>query len=381
MEGFSIKGDDIAPPCGHYHSVEAWQASLDKLFVAGPRKAPLFALKCLSCKETLALPFLRKVGSQAFLTELEAVLRTIPKTTNPSSLDDFNYTFDDKGSLITKDGTTFHYVSETHYSRLGDMVTTEIQNRMKSLHNMKEVLLPDSEAPHTSNVFHSENLTSADRIVLLIQGSGAVRAGQWARALCLNASLNEGSILPYLQRLHARGIAVVVFNPNLNHHLDIEDLSARDPFAYWTNPSKTVDLPVKSRHRIPGSSSPEEHCASVVDALVKSSKAPLSIIAHSYGGVCTLALLKQRPELLQRVQCVAFTDAVHSAGMASSAIRTFLKERAINWVQSHEALDTPCPEQDGHSGCQCVSAGSPQHEYTSYAAIDSVFRFLDERFK
>lgn len=65
-------------------------------------------------------------------------------------------------------------------------------------------------------------LISIDKIVwlvtqLIIQGSGAVRAGMWARAVCINDSLEMGSILPYLVRAKKNGLGVIVFNPNLNH--------------------------------------------------------------------------------------------------------------------------------------------------------------------
>ncbi len=51
-------------------------------------------------------------------------------------------------------------------------------------------------APQTY-IFHSEDLfTNTDLLAVLIQGVGAVRPGQWARALCINDSLDTGSMLP-----------------------------------------------------------------------------------------------------------------------------------------------------------------------------------------
>lgn len=40
------------------------------------------------------------------------------------------------------------------------------------------------------------------------------RAGQWARRLCINDSLDTGSILPYLEKCKELGYGVIVLNPN-----------------------------------------------------------------------------------------------------------------------------------------------------------------------
>lgn len=51
-----------------------------------------------------------------------------------------------------------------------------------------------------------------------------ISAGQWARALCINDSLDVGAILGYLSKAIKAGFAVIVFNPNLNYQpLNLED--------------------------------------------------------------------------------------------------------------------------------------------------------------
>ena len=90
-----------------------------------------------------------------------------------------------------------------------------------------------------------------------------------------------------------------------------------------------------------------------------------------------MALLTERPDILARLRCVAFTDAVHHV-RKQDQVAKFLKEKARNWVQSRKPLDTPEPKQDASSGCVCVSAGTESHERTSSSAIDSVFSFLDK---
>jgi hypothetical protein len=154
------------------------------------------------------------LASPAAKLELASYLKTIPSTTNPSQLSDFNYTFSEENQrLETMDDLRlgFHYVSEQvnqkknlffptfflkHYTAMGDLIVKEIQNKMVQM-GLEEVLLPRDEKAQT-NVFVSPNLASFDKVALVIQGSGAVRPGQWARALCLNEGLKTGSILEYL---------------------------------------------------------------------------------------------------------------------------------------------------------------------------------------
>lgn len=51
-------------------------------------------------------------------------------------------------------------------------------------------------------------------MLVLIHGSGAVRAGQWSRRLCINKSLRSGSQMSYINRARELGWGVVVMNTN-----------------------------------------------------------------------------------------------------------------------------------------------------------------------
>ena len=61
--------------------------------------------------------------------------------------------------------------------------------------------LDDNENEGSGFVFMSENaLTTTDKLLILIHGSGVVRAGQWARRLIINDCLDSGTQIPYIQR-------------------------------------------------------------------------------------------------------------------------------------------------------------------------------------
>lgn len=66
----------------------------------------------------------------------------------------------------------------------------------------------------------SKNFKKAANLLVLIHGSGVVRAGQWARRLIINDNLECGTQIPYIERAIENGWGVVVMNTNLNESKD-----------------------------------------------------------------------------------------------------------------------------------------------------------------
>ncbi len=181
--------------------------------------------------------------------------KTVPRTCNPQSLADFNMVFNARGQLETRDGYSFHYVSETHYVWLGTLIQKEIERLMVDKYGLVEHRLPQdgNNAGPKTHIYASPDVLEREHVVVLIQGSGAVRPGQWSRALCLNEGLEVGSILPYLEQARQRNWAVLVLNPNESFEFTVDEgaLAKLDPQTYWFNPSKSVQIPGKAR-AVPG---------------------------------------------------------------------------------------------------------------------------------
>ena len=59
-------------------------------------------------------------------------------------------------------------------------------------------------------------LKKIKKALVLIQGTGAVRAGIWARSVCINENLEKGSMLPFIDLCRKIDIPVLVMNPNYN---------------------------------------------------------------------------------------------------------------------------------------------------------------------
>lgn len=75
-------------------------------------------------------------------------------------------------------------------------------------------------AERCSFVFVSSNFYTSENLIILINGSGVVKAGQWARSLIINDSLETGSQLPYIRRCLEMKWAVLIMNTNQNNFID-----------------------------------------------------------------------------------------------------------------------------------------------------------------
>ena len=178
---------------------------------------------------------------------------------------------------------------------------------MVEMYGLKEVQLPEDrhvESQYHSmpkcNIFMSEEFRVPNvqdnqakrRALVLIQGSGAVRAGIWARSVCVNQDLELGSMLPFVDKCHELEIPVLVMNPNFNR----DEHGVKIPFS-------------------------GQHATYVWEKYIKDSGfTEVSVVAHSAGG----GHLQQ----VQSTYADTFYDQVSSIAYTDS------------WVISKASLDT-----------------------------------------
>uniref|UniRef100_A0A8D0L5P2 ARB2 cotranscriptional regulator A n=1 Tax=Sphenodon punctatus TaxID=8508 RepID=A0A8D0L5P2_SPHPU len=325
----------------------------------------------------------------------ELMKKDEPPLEFPDTLEEFEYAFNEKGQLRhTKTGEpfVFNYREDLH------------RWNQKSYEALGEVDATDSEPK--SFIFMSEDaMTNPDKLMVLIHGSGVVRAGQWARRLIINDDLDSGTQIPYIKRATEEGYGVIVLNPNENYievektkvqvqpssdssdepaekrerkdKIQKETKKRRDFYEKYRNPQKekeTVQLYIRDN------GSPEEHAIYVWDHFISQSAAEnVFFVAHSYGGLAFVELMIQREaEVKNKVTAVALTDSVHNVWHqeAGKAIREWMRENCCNWVSSSEPLDTSVESM--LPDCPRVSAGTERHELTSWQSFASVFKFFGE---
>ncbi|XP_064389068.1 FAM172 family protein homolog CG10038-like isoform X2 [Halichondria panicea] len=284
----------------------------------------------------------------------------------PNTLKEFGYHFEDGRLRNTETGEGFVYevkkgkkkYNQRHYTELGEVITGEVYEMLENEAGLKRVNIPQTAKKDCSFFFMSEDALRADKLMILIHGSGVVRAGQWARSLIINDCLDSGTQLPYIARAKKEGYGIVVTNTNENTRI------------------------VKGKAKqLKESGTPEEHAYYVWQNFVKKSKAQhIDIVAHSYGGVVTVNLMNQFfTDFKKRVKNIAFTDSVHAFNPAKvpPVKWAWLAEKAVNWVMSDDALDTVLhPWEDN---VRRLSAGTPKHVETSWKAFESVFTLFDKK--
>jgi hypothetical protein len=277
-----------------------------------------------------------------------------------------------QGQLRQVDGNgAFVWQGQSHYESMADAVAQYVPLLLEEEARLTPLWLPLGVSPGEGcPIFASEGYDKAERLLLIIQGMGKVRAGVWGCSLCINNSLEEGTMLPYLRRAKASGYGVVVFNPNEN----------------------TVDgVPV------PGSENFGNHVKYVMDKVVSCcSAAKIDIVAHSHGGRALMSYLATAggdncaTTLVKRINRLVFTDSYHMQTQLAylpSAVKSLLSDpsRAVNFVPDTSPLGTHVEEwasqeyafSEVQKGCLCLSAGVLDHASTNYAAMGAIFEFLE----
>ncbi|KAG7481308.1 hypothetical protein MATL_G00065300 [Megalops atlanticus] len=347
----------------------------------------------------------------------ELMKKDEPPLNFPKTLEEFEYAFNDQGQLRhikTGEPFVFNYREDLHrwnqkrYEALGEIITQYVYELLEKECNMTKKILPvdaTEDEPKSFIYLSKDALTNPDKLLVLIQGSGVVRAGQWARRLIINEDMNSGSQIPFITRAMEEGYGVIVLNPNENYmevekppkpsppqpspdgsdepaekrerRDDKEPKKKRDFYEKYRNPQKekeTEQIPIREN------GSPEEHAIYVWDNFVSKSAAKnVFFVAHSYGGLSFVELMIQREiEVKSRVCAVALTDSVHNVWHqeAGKSILEWMQERCCNWVSSAEPLDTPVETM--LPDCPRVSAGTERHELTSWKSFHSIFKFFDD---
>lgn len=179
---------------------------------------------------------------------------------------------------------------QKRYEAIGKILDQYVYRLMEE-EGLKRIYLNTGDQKKSAFVFATNtNLDKVRNLVILIQGSGVVRAGQWARSLIINNSLDTGTQIPYIKKAKQLGYDVLVMNINDNERI--------------VNGQK---------FKIPGSETAIAHAKAVWDKLISPAKKlkRIAIVAHSYGGKVTLNLATYKPqEFKERVFALAFTDSV-----------------------------------------------------------------------
>lgn len=244
-------------------------------------------------------------------------------------------------------------MSQLAYEELALSIILDVQSTLITRYQLSEIWLPIQEKYSHSprcNIFVSANWsTSTNKKLILIQGAGQVRAGIWSRSVCINESLETGSMLPFVEKGLEEQYDILILNPNFT----------KDP---------------ETKSGIPLNSSRVEHGEYVWEKFISSTVGGLYLVAHSCGGISVQNWANRYwQEFKTRVKKIAYTDAVVTSEKLGNEKGVFMKKVARHWKASkkpgNEKLNT-------FSNVPEYSAGHKKHEYTSGYAFPYIFPFF-----
>ncbi|CAF1143975.1 unnamed protein product [Rotaria sordida] len=287
------------------------------------------------------------------------------------SLEKYGYHFKNDKLVSIETGKPFKFdvfsdndENQKRYESVGKLIDNAVFELLENTCQLQRITVPVNaeKGEHTSFIFTSNDLSTANYLMVIIHGTGVVRAGQWSRKLIINEGLEVGSQMEYIRRARAAGYAVIITNTNLNSFESPRFLR------------RSAICPIR------GSSTAKEHGCYVWEHFIRPSHAKhICIMAHSYGGAVVLEMAHRfLKEFDKRVFAVALTDSpmtIYGRRVKKNVLK-MLKKRMINWVVDTEEVDTDLGEDDC---CQIRSAGHTVHEWTSYTAIDAIFDFFTEQ--
>ncbi|XP_061428507.1 cotranscriptional regulator FAM172A-like isoform X2 [Lethenteron reissneri] len=308
---------------------------------------------------------------------------------------EFGYEFNTKGQLrSTRDGSRFKYNfygsgsrDQRRYEALGEVITEYVYELLVKKCGLEKHYVPVEAIKRNepfSFIFMSPGALQQEKLLLLVHGSGVVRAGQWARRLIINDCLDSGTQIPYIKRAMEEGYGVVVLNPNDNRidekRLKRQRKSMED--AKKRPQSKSTDASASGSGwswwnrkycSVKGNETPEEHLEYVWEHFVtKSVASKIFVVAFSYGGAAVVNLVNTRPDVLEKLSAVAFADSVHRLHLSNQNVVRWFKTFSVHWVRSSKELDARIPGDDS----SLRSAGTPFHERAPCTAIDPIFEYL-----
>ncbi|XP_049978151.1 cotranscriptional regulator ARB2A isoform X5 [Alexandromys fortis] len=307
----------------------------------------------------------------------ELMKKDEPPLDFPTTLEGFEYAFNEKGQLRhikTGEPFVFNYREDLHrwnqkrYEALGEIITKYVYELLEKDCNLQKISIPvdATESEPKSFIFMSEDaLTNPQKLMVLIHGSGVVRAGQWARRLIINEDLDSGTQIPFIKRAVDEGYGVIVLNPNENY------IEVEKPKAHKHSSSDGTEEPAEKRERKEKVSRETKKRRDFYEKYRNPQKEKQMMQLF-------IRMIQREADVKSKVTAVALTDSVHNVWHqeAGKTIREWMRENCCNWVSSSEPLDTSVESM--LPDCPRVSAGTDRHELTSWKSFPSIFKFFAE---
>ena len=284
-----------------------------------------------------------------------------------------NYKYNEKGELAHKITLEKCYnILPEEYELVGMYAQKYVENYLITKLNLEVLYVPNKKS--NPNFYKRDNtqaqckiLTTIDfpinkKCLIIIQGSGAVRLGQWSRNICINDNLELGTMIPYIEKALYNELSIIILNPNERYDFEYEDKKIKE--------FNTM----------------ENHCLYVYNNIIKKNKyiKEIYIVAHSRGGECAIEiLLDNKEDLLKgKIKKIAFTDSAHGniyKKLGTECLKIF-QQISRNYICSIKPPGTFLGSYEkAKKGVSYYSAGHDMHEYTSGTAVSEIFKYFTSK--
>ncbi|XP_063602530.1 cotranscriptional regulator ARB2A homolog [Penaeus indicus] len=335
---------------------------------------------------------------------------TTPQPTFPDTLAGFGYTFKDGKLKNIQTGGPFVFAvrpddndyNQKHYEALGELVQQEVYKLVKKESGMQKAPVPLNSQPGDPQTFvflSRDFMANEHKVLVLIQGSGAVRAGQWSRKLTINEGIEAGTQIPYMQLAQRDGYGVLVMNPNDNSQIVGTQRQSIKTSLFehktWFF-QLTINEGIEAGTQIPYMQLAQRDGYGVLvmnpndnSQVVGNQRQSIKLLNGSCYGILSPVLAASAPlasgvefdkykdDFKLRVIGVALTSSTHK--IADGTGYNDLIKISRHWQTSDQPLDTELQTEENE--IKRVSAGSNTHEATSQACMESVFKFFEERYR
>jgi len=237
---------------------------------------------------------------------------------------------------------------------------------MKTQIHFQEHWIPNEDAVGKCCIYLTENITTCNKLLVVLQNHVGSQPGIWSRSLCIDNGLNAGSMLPTLLKAASKGYGIAVLNPNANSYIDAEGNKAN----------------------IHSSANPTDHVITCWDEIIYPQTSAEHIYLLGYGNGGSLAkdiLLRQLSKDNVEMNRIKAIGTVETSMMLENDdpddVKEFLSTRAINWDSNDATAQFKLNKQTRKLGQICLSAGplpetTPNVTFSIEHSLDPVFRFF-----
>ena len=259
----------------------------------------------------------------------EEEIKKIKKERKISELEKLiDYKYNDKGELLHKiTKKKCGKLNQQEYDLVGLYVQCYVENLIITKFDLNILYVPNKsnnylnrdEAIPQCKILTTKDFSTNPKCLILIQGTGVVRLGQWARSVCINENLDLGTMIPYVDKAIKNNYSVIIMNPN-----ERKDFKTEEEIEEF----KTM----------------ESHSVYVYNNIIKKNNniKDIYIVAHSRGGECAVEiLLNNKEDLMEgKIKKIAFTDSVHGEDylkLGKDGVKLFRKI-SRNYIGSDKPL-------------------------------------------